>query len=454
MHVFDHATDELARRIVDYALGRIRLDPPPLDRPRTVDELRSACGATVTPHGIGGERALEVFTQVLAPAAISVDHPRFFAFVPTAPTDAAVLFDLVVGASSLYGGSWLEGAGAVFAENEALAWLATEVGLPASAGGVFVSGGSAANLSALVAARHTWRARHGGGADRTRGVVVCAASAHSSIASSARVMDCDVLVVPSDERGRLTGSALRAALTTAPPDIVARVVAVVATAGATNTGIVDDLAGVAVVCRERGWWFHVDGAYGGAAVIAPSARRRFDGVEQADSFVVDPHKWLFAPYDCAALLYREPALARAAHTQHAEYLDVLTSAPDWNPSDYAYHLTRRARGLPFWFSLATHGTTAYRTAVEQTLALTAQAAAVLRDAPHTELVLEPELSVVVFRRVGWTPAQYAEWSERMLADGTTFTVPTSWRGETVLRCCFVNPRTTVDDVQLIVEALA
>ena len=141
----------------------------------------------------------------------------------------------------------------------------------------------------------------------------------------------------------------------------------VATSGTTNFGIVDDLASVSEVCREFGIWFHVDGAYGGAGLAAPSVRHLYAGIEHCDSFIVDPHKWLFAPFDCCALLYREPALARAAHTQHASYLDVLNDAPDWNPTDYSVGLTRRARGLPFWFSLADHGTDAYSEAVERTL---------------------------------------------------------------------------------------
>jgi L-2,4-diaminobutyrate decarboxylase len=147
-------------------------------------------------------------------------------------------------------------------------------------------------------------------------------------------------------------------------------------------------------------------------------------------------------------------VARAAHTQHAEYLEVLSGGHAWNPADYAFHLTRRCRGLPFWFSLATHGTRRYAEAVEVALALTVETAELIRAAPHVELVLEPELSVVVFRRVGWSPVDYHAWSERALADGTTFMVPTTWLGETVLRACFVNPRTTVPDVQLVLDSLA
>ncbi len=197
----DASTAALTEAIVRYAVERINLDPPPLDGPRPPDELRALAGPTITPTGIGGAEALRVFAEVLAPACISVDHPRFLSFVPAAPTDASILFDLVVGASSIYGGSWLEGGGAIFAENEALRWIADLAGLPPTAGGVFVSGGTAGNLSALVAARWRWRQLAGGSHDRVRGLLLTSRGAHSSVAQAARAMDADVIEVPADERG-------------------------------------------------------------------------------------------------------------------------------------------------------------------------------------------------------------------------------------------------------------
>ena len=393
---------------------------------------------------------------MLAPACISVDHPRFLSFVPAAPTDASILFDLVVGASSIYGGSWLEGGGAVFAENEALRWIADLAGLPASAGGVFVSGGTAGNLSALIAARWQWRRRAGGRHDRTRGLLIASGGAHSSVVQAARAMDADVLAVPADASGRLTGDALRTAVEGLDEADRQRVFAVVATCGTTNAGIIDDLTAAADVAGEMATWFHVDGAYGGAALAAPSVRDRFAGIEAADSFIVDPHKWLFAPFDSCALLYRDPEIGRQAHTQHAEYLDVLHTAGDveWNASDYAHHLSRRARGLPLWFSLATHGTQAYTDAVETTLRVAREGAELVRAAPHLELLLEPELSVVLFRRVGWDAARYKTWSDWQLASQQSFVTPTAWGSETVLRWCIVNPLTTVGDLAAIVASLA
>ena len=437
----------MGRAVLAYAEGRLKLDPVPLDNPLTPAELAERVGQTITPEGITGVTAFDLFTEVLAPACLSIDHPRFLSFIPCAPTPAAAMFDLVVGASSVYAGSWLEGSGAVFAENQALRWIADLVGLPAEAGGNFVPGGTIGNLSALVAARHTARATATG----TRPYRVAATfGAHSSIEAACGVMDAELVGVPVDEAYRLTGPALRTVLEEHGPETF---FAVVATAGTTNLGVVDDLASVAEVCRELGIWFHVDGAYGGAGLAAPSVRERFAGVEHCDSFIVDPHKWLFAPFDCCALLYRDPALARAAHTQHASYLDVLTDSGEWNPTDYSVGLTRRARGLPFWFSLAMHGTNAYTEAIERTLEVTRFAAEEIRRRPELELVLDPDLSVVVFRRLGWGAADYQEWSDRMLHEEFAFVVPTKHDGEVLTRFAIVNPTTSEDDITAILDTM-
>ena len=449
MHEYTQETDELAKAVVEYTRRRIA-DPQPLDHPMPPDELGRAAGATITSGGIGGQEALRIWAEVLAPATITTDHPTFLSFVPGAPSKASVLFDLAVSASEVYGGSWLEGGGAVWAENQVLRWLADLAGMPAGAGGCFVSGGTAGNLSALVAARHAATAARGGERPR-RWQVACADTVHSSVASAARVMDVDLLTVLHDERGRLTGSALSSALDRTEPD---GAFAVVASAGSTNAGMVDDLEGLAAVCRDRGLWLHVDGAYGGAGLLAPSVRDRFRGIEHADSLIVDPHKWLFAPYDSCALVYRDPEIARSAHRQDASYLDALNASSEWNPSDFAHHLSRRPRGLPLWFSLATYGTDAYRDAVERVLSVTREAAEEIGRRPELELVLEPELSVVLFRRLGWGPDDYEAWWRRALERQIGFVQPTTWEGEKVARLCFVNPRTTVEHVRAILDVAA
>ena len=237
------------------------------------------------------------------------------------------------------------------------------------------------------------------------------------------------------------------------------VAAVVATSGTTNIGVIDDLDGIGDFAREHGIWFHVDGAYGAAALCAKSVRHLFVGIEKVDSFIVDPHKWLFGPYDCCALIYRDVRVGKAAHTQKAEYLDVLIQDAQkpldeaYNPADLAHHLTRRVRGLPFWFSLATHGTEAYEEAMEITLQVTRDAAAMVRASQHLELVVEPSLSIIVVRRKGWNPDDYSRWSDRMLHDGVAFVVPTTHKGETVLRMCLVNPRTDPAQMQMLFDSM-
>ncbi|MET9932680.1 MULTISPECIES: pyridoxal-dependent decarboxylase [unclassified Streptomyces] len=170
------------------------------------------------------------------------------------------------------------------------------------------------------------------------------------------------------------------------------------------------------------------------------------------TWFLHPHKWLSAPFDCATLLYRDPRLARAAHTQNASCLDALHTDDDtpWNPSDYAHPLSRRARSLRLWFSLAVHGTRAYSEAIEKARTT----AALIRTAPYLELVREPELSAVTFRRSGWTAEDYAEWSARLLAGQTAFAAPTGWEGETVARFTFLHPETAPALVEEILGSMA
>ncbi|CAM8628285.1 GadB Glutamate decarboxylase and related PLP-dependent proteins [Candidatus Planktophila dulcis] len=448
MHKFTSEVEELAKAVMEYSLARLKSDPP-LDGPRSEADLYAELGNTITAAGLGGKETLKVFTETLALACISTDHPRNLAFIPSAPSEYSNLFDLVVGASSLYGGSWQEGAGAVFAENQAIKWLIDIAGLPSSAGGVFVQGGTMGNLSALVVARDQARKTH---PDTERWVIACSAESHSSITSAAHVMDVDLLKIETNEELRLDGAHVATAIDELHATTNKRVFAIVGTAGSTNLGIVDDLASLAKTAKERNIWFHVDGAYGLAGLCAPSVRHLYKGVEDADSFIVDPHKWLFAPFDACALVYRNPHVAKETHTQHASYLETLHD-DSWSPSDYAIHLTRRVRGLPFWFSLAAHGTDAYSKAVEEGIRLAKDSAKLIAAHPNLELVREPELSIVAFTRKGWSPAQYQEWSDALLEMQIGFIPPSKHAGESILRFAFVNPWTSMDDVQMILDTL-
>lgn len=448
MHQMKSDIEALAQSILAYSMDRLRMDPPSIDHPLPQTALEERAGQTITREGLGGQRALELFVDTLAPACISEDHPRYLAFVPTAPSEVSTLFDLIVGASNICASSWLEGAGAIYAENQALRWIADIAGLPEDAGGVFVSGGTAGNLSALVAARYDWRERSPEN-QRRRGLIISSRGAHASVEQAAQVMDADIVESGSHQ---LTGADVAATVAALNPEDRSRLFAVACTAGTTNLGIIDDMQGIGDVCTTEDIWFHVDGAYGGAALAAPSTRALFDGIERADSFIVDPHKWLFAPFDCCALIYADPAKARKAHRQHGDYLEVFYDGI-WNPSDYAHHLSRRARGLPFWFSLAVHGTQAYADAVEITLDCAREAAAMIEAHPNLEMVTEQRLSICVFRRVGWSPDDYKHWSDALLERGDGLVTPTKHEGETVLRFCIVNPRTSRDDIQLILDTL-
>lgn len=455
MHTHTDDVEAAASRWIRFALDRVGADDQPgglpIGTPRSMAWLDDHAGRTITPDGLGPDETLRIFSEVLEPSCLSVDHHGFLSFVPQAPAEYAVLGDMVTAACSIYAGSWLEGGGAVWAENQALDWIRSLAGLPEGAGGVFVQGGTNGNLSALVAAREAARHRLGRPhPDSGRWVVVCGEHAHASVADMARVADCEVVTVPGE---RLDGAGLRAALGDRDPSSVA---CVVATSGSTNLGRIDRLDEVADVCAEHELWLHVDGAYGAAALAAPSRRERFIGIERCDSLVVDPHKWLFTPFDCAALLYRDPAKGRAAHTQEGAYLDILNAAGDagdWNPSDYAVQLTRRARGLPLWFALATSGTDAFTAAIEHGIELAEATARQVDDHDRLTLLEEPELSVVAFTRDGWEQADYDRWSQDLLDAGTAFVVPSKHAGEPILRLCFLNPRTTIDHVAEILATL-
>ena len=457
MHQVDQTTEQMVRSVLAYAENRLRMQPVPLDKgTQSAADLYRVLGGVIRDRGRSPDEVLGVYSSVIAPSIISADSPRFLGFIPAAPTKASLLFDMLVSCASIQGISWLEASGAIAAENTVLRLIADEAGLPPSAGGCFVSGGSAGNLSALAVARETAKVRD---ASVRRWRVVVSSDAHSSIVNTLRLLEMDALAVPTPDH-RLTAAAVQAALD--GESDLGDIAAVVCTSGTTNAGIVDDLAGVGVIAKANGWWFHVDGAYGGSGIFAPSLRGKYAGLELADSFILDPHKWLFTPFDCCALLYRDPELARATHTQDASYLDVIHTAADgpdgaravdgeWNPTDYAYHLTRRARGLPLWFSLAVNGIEAYRTAIEVAVQLAKDTAELIRSAPNLELIREPDLGVVLFRRVGWSPADYDAWAQALHEEQIAFIPPTKWEGETVGRFAFLHPHTTLDLVQEILD---
>jgi aromatic-L-amino-acid decarboxylase len=439
--------------VFEYCRSRLSMSPVPLDFGGLAKVPLAELAAQIRPEGHPSTEILDFFRDELAPAVVSIDAPNFLAFIPNAPTKNALLFDMVVACSGLNGTSWLESAGVVAAENQALTFLADQAGMPEGSGGAFVSGGSMGNLSSLTVGRDVGRVLHPG-VDPLALRFAISDDAHSSVGKALHVIGVHEFLVTTDDH-RFTRQSLEAALASDPhPE---NVLGVVATAGTTNAGIVDDIEGLGALARENGMWFHVDGAYGGAALFSPTHRRLLEGVRHADSFVVDPHKWLFAPLDCAALIYRNPTVARKVLAQQASYLDVLHTGDDehyeWNPADFALHLSRRARGLPFWFSLVTNGVHAYETAVQAAIDLADYSARLITSSDHVELVREPTLSIVLLRRPGWSPERYTQWSHQLLLDQIAFVTPTKWEGETVARFAFLHPNTTRETVDDIVESM-
>ncbi|MFD0990876.1 pyridoxal phosphate-dependent decarboxylase family protein [Mariniflexile jejuense] len=455
MHKADIALVEMTMDIMKYAIDRLSSTKHKIGKPKSEEELKALVGETITEKGIGGEVAFNLWKKHLMKANVPIDHPRHLAFVPASPTRAAIMFDLVTSASSIHGAYWMEGAGGIFCENEAMKWIVSLTGLPKGAFGVFTSGGTAANLSAMVTAREHWR--ENATFNNEKGLIITSIGAHSSIKAMAKVIDVDVLLIDTEDK--LKGIDLQNTINTLSPQQRKRLFAVVATGGTTNAGIIDDLDGIAEVCNSEHLWFHVDAAYGGGALAADSVRHLFNGIEKADSITIDPHKWLFSPYDCGSVIYKNPELAKKAHAQEGSYLDIFKDegAHGFNPSDYQIQLTRRVRGLPLWFSLAMHGTKRYKQAVERGLKLAKVAGKLIEENPHVELVREPSLSCVLYRRIGWKPDDYTHWTYENHKKGFALVAPTKWKTgntfETVSRFCFINPDTTKKDIQLILDSM-
>jgi glutamate/tyrosine decarboxylase-like PLP-dependent enzyme len=450
--MFDYDA-ELAEAVFEYCRERLSMSPVPLDYGSQLSIAEDALAGLIRPEGRKPDEILEFFKETLAPSVVSIDSPGFLAFIPNAPTKSSLLFDMVVACSGLNGTSWLESSGVVVAENQALEFLAEVAGLPEGSGGAFVSGGSIGNLSSLTVGRDVGRARHPELNPRDVRFAI-SSDAHSSIGKALHVLDVETLIVESEDH-RFTLAALEAALANDPhPE---NVIGIAATAGTTNAGIVDDLEALGRYARDHDLWFHVDGAYGGAAIFSSTHRQLLSGLRHADSFIVDPHKWLFAPLDCCALIYRNPTVARKVLAQQASYLDVLHDSSDenyeWNPSDFGIHLSRRARGLPFWFSLVTNGSSAYESAVQVAIDLAQRTQELIETSAHVEMVRPSSLSIVLFRRKGWNAERYNEWSQDLLRRQVAFVTPTKWEGETVGRFAFLHPNTTEEMIVEILDSM-
>ncbi|MEY2440615.1 MAG: aromatic-L-amino-acid/L-tryptophan decarboxylase [bacterium] len=450
MRAYGYRTvDMLVERLSDASI-------PPLRRASPAEMRRRLAGPPPA-AGLPYEQILEQLERDVLPFTSRGDHPGFMAFVPFCGTWPGALGDFIASACNIYAGSWMEAAGPTQLELEVLGWFKHWIGFPEEAGGVLVGGGSAANLTAMACARE---ALAGQMSDDLVGYV--SDQAHSSVARAARVLGfkpAQLRVLPSDSDYRLDPRVLAAAM---DADLRAgrRPLFVSASAGATNTGAVDPLDALGELCRERGVWLHVDAAYGGFSTLTSRGRELLRGIELADSVTLDPHKWLYQPYECGALLVRDDHLLRTAFQMTPDYLQDAFVSEEVNLSDRGVQLTRSTRALKIWLSLQHFGLDAFTAAIDRSLDLAELLVELVEASDVLELMAPPSLGVVCFRR------HFPDTDDEDIQDGHNaglvvaleqsgigLVSSTLLRGRYALRACVLNHTTRATDVERIVAFL-
>jgi len=435
----------LGYRTVDALVEWLSDETAPALRRGERDDLRRRLGAV--PAG-SFDAALRALFEDVLPYGSRSGHPRFFAYIPFASTWPGALGDFVASAANVYAGSWQEGAGATQLELQLLDRFKEWIGYPAGAAGSLVSGGSVANLTAIACAREALV-----GAMRDDLVLYASDQTHSSVGRAARVLGfrADQLrVLPVDDAMRLEPDTLAEAIAV---DAAAgrRPFLAVANAGATSTGAVDPLARLAAVCRERGLWLHADASYGGFAVLTDRGRAQLAGLADADSVALDPHKWLYQPYECGCLLVRDGGSLRRAFELRSDYLrDAEATGGVVNFGDYGLQLSRTSRAFKLWLSLQTFGVDAFRAAIDRTLDVAEHAAERIRASPRLELAAPPSLGVVCFTRDdGAVDGLVAALEE----SGLGLVSSTRVDGREALRLCILNHTSTEADVDAVLDFL-
>jgi aromatic-L-amino-acid/L-tryptophan decarboxylase len=449
----------LGYRVVDLIVEHVAsLGGQPVAGGASRAEMEARLREAAPEHGIGWRAALERARRDVFGPMSHPDHPRFFAYVPSPGNFVGAMADALASGFNPFAGAWATAAGAAQAELVTVDWLRRICGLPEGAGGAFVSGGSMANLTALAVARH----QRCGTGDFSRAVIYASDQTHSSVARGARVLGFAperLRLLPSRGDFRLDPSALaRAIVEDRERSLVP--FCVIANAGTTNTGAVDPLPEIASICRTAGAWLHVDGAYGAAAALTDRGRELLRGLGQADSVSMDPHKWLFQPFECGAVLVRDAGALRNAFREVPEYLkDSDLSAEEVNFRDWGVQLTRGFRAFKLWLSIQAFGLAAFREAIDWGMRQAEIAEEEMRSPGDWEIVTPAQLGIVTFRfrRAEMDEAALDALQRRiaagMLQSGWAMLSTTVLRGRTVLRLCTINPRTTEDDVRQTVRRL-
>ncbi len=387
------------------------------------------------------------------------NHPRYFAFVPGPSNFYGVLGDVLASGFNVFTGTWLESSGPAAVELSLIDWLCRTVGLPPRSGGLFVSGGSVANLTGLAVAR---RERLDDRTDNT--VIYCSDQVHASVDKALHLLGFashQLLRIRADCDFRLDPDRLREAIARDRTQ-GKRPFCVVANAGSTNTGAVDPLAPLADICSEEEMWLHVDGAYGASAALGQRSGELLADLGRADSLVLDPHKWMFQPYEIGAVLVRDRTLLAKTFRNSGDYMqDAKTIGQEVNFCDCGIQLSRGFRALKLWVSLQCLGLDAIREAIDRGILLAEVAAREVKSDDRLEVTSSACLGIVTFRYVGNGSHGDARLDEvngaiphEIMATGEAVVTSTVLNGRTVLRMCLINPRTSEDDIRRTVAMLA
>ena len=417
--------------------------------------LDDRLGGPPPEHGADPGAVLDTFERDVAPNVMYTNHPRFFAFVPGPSNFVGAMADALSAGFNIIACDWLEAPAAATIERVTVDWLRQFCGLPEGAGGLFTSGGSVANLTAMAAARHVMLD------DRIEGAVVyCSAQAHGSNRKALRVLgfgDDQVRGVEVDDGLRLDVDALAAAIA-ADRAAGLRPFSVIATAGTTNTGAVDPLDAIAELCAREGLWLHVDGAYGAPAVLTERGGRALAGLGRAHSIAIDPHKWLFQPFEIGCVIVREAHWLPRTFGLAQEYMQD-TVGGEINYGDHGIQLTRSFRALKLWMTIKVHGMAAIRAAIDRGIDVAEEAEGLLRASGAFDIVTPAQLGIVTFSyRLDGSGADPDAVNkaivEALIADGHAMLSSTQLGGRTVLRLCTINPRTTTRDLESTIALLA
>ena len=443
--------------IVEYLSG---LRDRPAYRQTSSRDIRSGLDPTLPLKGTDFDSLLKVFRDAIVPFSRQNAHPRMFGYVQSPGTPIGAFADLLASTLNANLTIWRSAPAPVELERLTIDWIRQILGFPAEALGLFVSGGSMANLAALAAARQT----KSGSLGRLR--LYASSATHFSIAKAAALLGIgreNVQHVEVDERFKMRVDDLVAKINA---DLEAGYVpfCVVGNAGTVDTGAVDSLSEIREVANRFQLWMHVDGSYGAFAILADSARKLFSGMEQADSIALDPHKWLYLPVDAGCVIYRNPEAAHTAFAHEAEYTRMFGEEADeafvcW---DYGPELSRRFRALKVWMLLKGVGLDRLGDAIESNLACARHLEAMVQASDDFEMVAPVELSIFCFRHMpaqlrNESPTVIDAFNERLLValqrDGSSYLSNAMLGGRFALRGCVLNYRTTLRDMEILLDDL-